>query len=722
MIACPPLLALALLVLAACNRGSSSVGANTPIVVISIDTLRSDRLPAYGYGKVETPAIDAFRRDAILFERAYAQCPLTLVSHASLFTGTMPSEHGVHDNIGFTLGKNVKTVAELAKGKGYATGGAVSAIVLRAETGISRGFDFWSDDVDIDANSLSMGRAQRGGDETREAATQWIGQRGGDPFLFFFHIYEPHTPYEPPADLRARYGNTYDAEVANADRIVGKFLDDLRAQGLYDKTMIVLLSDHGEGLGDHGEDEHGVFLYRESIQVPLLVKLPKGAQGGTSVPTPVQLTDVYATIAKVLGETTAKKDAVSLLDIAGGANPDRIIYSETFYPRFHFGWSEARSAIRGNHHYIQAPKPELYDVVADPAEKQNRMLQGLTDERRAYNALRERIAPYVAEAAAPQAIDSEHAEQLAALGYIGSSASTKPGEALPDAKDHIGEIGEMKNGLVAFQEQRYPEAVAVFGELLRRNPRMIDLWSMQSRALTKLGRRAEAIEAAKEGLRASPSATNLAISVAMLSLDLGRLDDAEAHAKLALKDIPSQAHYLLAQVALKKKDYATARREANATVSGAKDRPYALMLLGQIALDEGKHEEALSQLDQALAIVAEKKRSPIPKLHFFRGDALARLGRSHEAEAAFRTEIGLFPADAQPYKNLMLMYVLQGRIPEATQLVFALEKASPTPPSYVAIAETLKTMGDARGARYWTARGLKSYPNDPSLREFARTL
>jgi tetratricopeptide (TPR) repeat protein len=709
---CRVLLAAGALLALACNRPpAAAVDAKTPVIVITIDTLRSDHLPAYGYRGVETPAIDAFRKDAILFERAYSQCPLTLVAHASMFTGVMPSEHGIHDNIGFTLDPKLKTMAELAKGKGYATGGAVSAIVLRGETGISRGFDFWNDDVDIDPNSLSMGRAQRGGDETRTVARQWLAQRPerrDQPFLFFFHIYEPHAPYEP----------TYDADVAKADAIVGRFLDDLRALKLYDRALIIVLSDHGEGLGDHGEDEHGVFLYREALQVPLLLKLPGGKRGGTSVATPVQLTDVYGTVAKLLGDTTPKRDAVSLLDIAGGAKPDRILYAETFYPRFHFGWSEARSAIDGNDHYVQAPRPELFDLAADPAERQNR----LPGERRVYNALRTRIAPYVKDAAAPQNIDTEHAQQLAALGYIGSSAPTAPGEQLPDSKDRIGEIAEMKTGLVAFQEQRYEDAVRLFAALLQRNPRMIDLWSVQSRALAKLGRREEAIEAAKSGLRASPSATNLAISVAMLSLDLGRLDEAEQHAKLALKDIPSQAHYLLSQVALKKNDFATARAEAEATVSGAKDRPYSLMLLGQIAIEEGKHSEALADFDRALALIAEKKHSPVAKLHFFRGDVLARLGRAGEAEQELRTEIELFPADAQPYKNLMLMYVLQGRVAEATQLVFALEKAAPTPPSYVAIAETLKAVGDDRGARYWTARGLKRFPGEGSLRALATRL
>lgn len=205
-------------------RGRKAVTEN-PIIVISVDTLRSDRLPAYGYNRVETPHIDAFRRDAVLFERAYSPCPLTLVAHASMFTGLMPSDHGIRDNIGYSLNPNAPTVAEVLKKKGYATGGAVSAIVLRGETGMKRGFDFYDDDVDIDPSSLSMGRAQRSGDETRQAAEKWIAQQTDKPFFLFFHIYEPHTPWEPLDEFRQKYGATYDAEVASADAIVGRFLD-----------------------------------------------------------------------------------------------------------------------------------------------------------------------------------------------------------------------------------------------------------------------------------------------------------------------------------------------------------------------------------------------------------------------------------------------------------------------------------------------------------------
>src|SRR5712692_819608 len=285
---------LLLLLAAACQRSDRLfTKAGTPIILISIDTLRSDHLPAYGYSRIETPTLDQLRADSILYEHAYSHCPLTLVSHASIFTGLLPADHGIRDNIGYTLNPKTKTLAEILKSKGYATGGAVSAIVLRGETGIKRGFDFWDDDIDIDPRFLTMGRAQRSGHETREIAQRWISQHRSEPFFFFLHIYEPHTPYDPPEPFRTKYGQTYDGDIAAADDVIGRFLSFLREQGIYDRAAIFLLSDHGEGLGDHGEDEHGVLLYREALQVPLIVKLPKSRERGRTVNTPVELIDIF---------------------------------------------------------------------------------------------------------------------------------------------------------------------------------------------------------------------------------------------------------------------------------------------------------------------------------------------------------------------------------------------------------------------------------------------
>jgi arylsulfatase A-like enzyme len=708
--------ALAVLVLlaAACSR-QPVVDPKAPIIIISIDTLRSDHLPAYGYTKIETPAIDRFRKDAVLFERAYSHCPLTLVSHASVFTGLLPAEHGIRDNLGYNLNPKVPTIAEFLKSKGYATGGAVSALVLRGETGIKRGFDFWDDSIDFDINALSIGRAQRGGEETRQIAEKWIGEHKAVPFFFFFHIYEPHTPYEPPDPFRSKYGNTYDGEVATADDVVGKFVAYLREQGIYDKATIILMSDHGEGLGDHGEDEHGILLYRETLQVPLIVKFSQSARKGTSVATPVQLIDIYPTIAGAFD--AVKSEGVSLARIAHGeAAGERDIYSETYYPRLHFGWSDMHSIIAGANHYIHSPRPELYDVVADPAESKNVLLE----KRRDYIALRERIQPFIHAATAPAAVDDEQKQQLLALGYVGSSVTTLNDAVLPDPKENIGKANLIGKAFYAFKQQQYPEALRISTDLLRENPNMLDIWSLQTRILERLGRTEEAIGAAKQGLRLDPGSTSLAIAVANLSLHSGHLDDAESHAKLALKSTPAEAHRVLTEVALERKDWPRARQEALAAGSQNRDAPLSQMLLGRVSLGEGKPEEALQYFDRARSALVASHRRPLPSLSYLRGDALARLGRGDEAEQAFAAEIKRDPADPQPYKNLILLYAVENRTDEATQLIFALEKAAPTPPSYVAISETLKTIGDARGAKFWASRGLSRYPADKQLQALYR--
>jgi len=707
-------LAVLMLLAVACSR-QAVVDPKAPIIIISIDTLRSDHLPAYGYTKIETPAIDQFRKDSVLFERAYSHCPLTLVSHASVFTGLLPAEHGIRDNLGYNLNPKVPTIAEFLKSKGYATGGAVSALVLRGETGIKRGFDFWDDSIDFDMNALSIGRAQRSGEETRQIAEKWIGQHKSVPFFFFFHVYEPHTPYEPPDPFRSKYGNTYDGEVATADDVVGKFVAYLREQGIYEKATIILMSDHGEGLGDHGEDEHGILLYRETLQVPLIVKFSRSAQKGMSVAKPVQLIDIYPTIAGAFD--VVKSEGISLARIARGeVAGERDIYSETYYPRLHFGWSDMHSIIAGANHYIHSPKPELYDVVADPAERKNVLLE----KRRDYIALRERIQPFIHAATAPAVVDDEQKQQLLALGYVGSSVTTLTDAVLPDPKENIGKANLIGKAFYAFKQQQYPEALRITTNLLRENPNMLDIWSLQTRILERLGRTEEAIAAAKQGLRLDPGSTSLAIAVANLSLHSGHLDDAESHAKLALKSTPAEAHRVLTEIALERKDWPRARQEALAAGSQNRDAPLSQMLLGRVALGEGKPEEALQYFDRARSALDASHRRPLPSLSYLRGDALARLGRGDEAEQAFAAEIKRDPADPQPYKNLILLYAVENRTDEATQLIFALEKAAPTPPSYVAISETLKTIGDARGAKFWASRGLSRYPADKQLQALYR--
>ncbi|HEY0591629.1 MAG TPA: sulfatase-like hydrolase/transferase [Thermoanaerobaculia bacterium] len=693
---------------AACSpRGAPKPSNEISVVVISIDTLRADRLPMYGYGAVATPNLDALRRESILYRNAYSHCPLTLPSHATIFTGQLPADNGVRDNIGYELPETAATLAETLRANGYATGGAVSAYVLRKKTGIAQGFDFWEDEIELRGANLTVGRIQRDGAETVEIAKRWIGAQT-KPFFFFLHLYEPHTPYAPPEPFKSRYASPYDGEVAYTDDLVGRVVTFLKEKDLWDDALVIVLSDHGEGLGDHGEDEHGIFLYREAIHVPLLVKVPGGGLAGKSVDTPVQLADVFATVAAQTGTKGGApwKETKSLIALAQEGTASRAVYSETYYPRFHFGWNDLHSITDGTWHYIRSPKPELFDTQRDPGERQN----VLEANRRRYFALQKALDPFVRRAAAPAAVDAEDAAKLAALGYVGSTVESDPDEVLPDPKDKIGSFREMQRAFALIKNNQLREGLALTERILADNPRMLDVWGLKSRALASLGRESEAIEAAKEGLRLNPNAAHLAIEIGNLSLRTGDLEQAEKHAELVVEREPSAAHEILARVWIARKDLDRAEAEARKALQADDDRVTALLAMARVESERKNYEKALVYLDEAVASLDQKGNRAVTNVHFLRGDVLARLGRVEEAERELRKEIEYFPEAPLAYRNLILLLVAQGRVDEATRLVFRLAEASPTPPAYQAIVDTLKAVGDEQGARYWARKAREKYP------------
>lgn len=656
----------------------------------------------YGYRGVRTPAIDAFAQHAIVFERAYSHSPLTLPSHATILTGLLPADTGVRDNAGFRLDPKRATLAEVLKQNGYATGAAVSAYVLRSETGINRGFDFFDDRIAQRADQ-SLGGIQRNGVETATSADTWVTSHGAQPFFLFLHLYEPHAPYEAPEPYRSQF-QPYDAEIAAADVIVGRFLESLKARGLYDQALIVLLSDHGEGLGDHGEDEHGIFLYRESIQVPLLVKLPH-AQQGSRVSEAVGLRDLMPAILDELH--IALPQGLEPRPIFREVKP-RAVYSETFYPRLHFGWSDLHSLTDGAKHFIQAPRPELYDLAADPGETKNL----IESDRRTYAAMKQAIAPMIVPAASPSAISAEEAAKLAALGYIGSGAQTSSSSQLPDPKDETGTFRDLRAAFAKFRAGNDAEALVAFRNILRAHPGMTDVWDVTAKAYWRLGRREEALAAAKEGLKTNPQSSVLAIAVAEFALEAGHLDDAAQHAELVLSQDAPRAHEILARVALARNDLPRAEQHARQATSGG-DRAAALVTLARVLKQAGRDAEALAQADEAARIVVSENKPPFAGLAFLRGDLLARLGRDREAEEAFRQEIALAPSDARAYQSLIVLLVSSGRGNDATPLVFQLIERAPTADNYAAIVDTMRALGDANGVRYWAAQGRAKFPRDP---------
>jgi arylsulfatase A-like enzyme/cytochrome c-type biogenesis protein CcmH/NrfG len=675
------------------------VGA--PIILISIDTLRSDHLPAYGYKSVETPAIDRIARDGIVFEDVWSECPLTLPSHVSILTGLLPPGHGVRNNIGYRLDANAHpTIARLLKEKGYATGGAVSAWVIRGQTGLGDSFDFYEDAIEPPPGSQAASQARRAGAETVLRAIAWAETVRRQPFFLFVHLYEPHSPYEPPEPYRSRYALPYDGEIATADAGVGTLLRRLEEWGIYDRSVIILLSDHGEGLMDHGEQEHGILLYREALQVPLILKLPGSVRKGERVRSPAALVDVFPTIAALVGSPVSKESAGrNLLDRNDSV---RALYSETFYPRIHLGWSELRSLADERSHYIDGPEPELYDRRTDPTEKKNEFSKDASIARDMKRAL-DRVP---ADFRIPAAADAEQVKKLTSLGYLSAASPSISGGALPSPMRELPSLEESREAFRLEANGDRKAAIAAFRRILAKNPNVFDVQYKLGETLDTEGRWREAADAYRQAIRISPSmAAGAALALAKVSLKLGDLDQARANAELALADAPADARELLSRVALARDDLEAAEREASDVHGSPSLDARRAVLLAEVRLRRNQPAEALKILDDGLSKLDSAARAQIGNAQFLRGDALARLSRFPEAKQAFREEIRLFPRNSDAYARLAIVYGIEHRrVSEVQELLESMQAANPTRETALLAAKTLDSMGDSADAARWRRR------------------
>lgn len=704
---------LALLAVAtACTRGRA-VFPKANVFIVCVDTLRADRLPAYGYRRVETPALDRLAAESIVFENALSHVPLTLPSHASLFTGLLPFQHGVRDNLGYRLRKDRRTLATMLKESGYATGAAVSAVVLDHGSGVAEGFDFYDDAIESREAAQAIGQVQRSGAESASALENWVGGRPDKSPLFgFLHLYEPHSPYSPPEPFRARYASApYDGEVAAADAIVGRFLDFLRERELYDGSIVVFLSDHGEGLGDHGEDEHGIFLYREEIRVPLFVKLPKSRNAGKRVSAPVQIADLLPTVLAALGSPVPEGLAgISLLpfvEAKGSPSPVRRIYSETVYPRYHFGWSDLASLTDDQYQYIHAPRPELYDWKQDPAQKKD-LASGLPP---AFRSMRAEIAGMNRPLQSPGASDPETIKKLASLGYIGAAAP-ESGGPLPDPKDRIGTIDRLKDANRLASEFRDAEGIALLTQLAKENPAMLDVWETLARLLRRSGRTAEALAALERADRLAPGTPQIILGLADMHREKRDFERARALALAAGEAGAPGFREELAAIALAAGDFDTARREAEAVIARTPTARGPRVVLARIAAARGDLTGALSTLDQAAELDRAAGREPALGFRSVRGDVLARLGREKEAETEFRSEIRSYPENLDAWVRLGLLLASQARTSELDTLLADLTAKVPTPRAYDAVLSLCRIIGDATRAREWTRRKTARFASD----------
>jgi arylsulfatase A-like enzyme/Flp pilus assembly protein TadD len=719
--------ALAVIVLSSvgCGRGGEGelrVADATPIILISVDTLRSDRLPAYGYEGVETPAIDALRRDGILFERAYTHVPLTLPAHTSLLTGLLPPNHGVRDNLGYTVDSaSAPLLQQTLKEAGYATGAGVSALVLRRSTGIAAGFDFFQDDIEF-TTGVGIQSFQRPGEQTLESVRPWLRSVADGPFFLLFHIFEPHSPWEPPPKFASRYPSPYDGEVAAADEVVGHLLDELRSLGVYEKAMIVFLSDHGESLGDHGEDEHGIFLYRSTLQVPLIMKLPRGQRAGQTVDYPVQLIDVYPTLVSAVGLPHQEYlQGTPLLAQPRPEPRDNPIYAETFFPRLHFGWSDLAALIADRYHFIEAPQQELYDLLQDPDELDNLIGGEPALEADLQTALKAFQRPLIS----PAETDPETQRQLEALGYVGR-ASTTDDDILPDPKTRVHSLAQIRHAYQLFADGELEAAVLVYRQIVEENPRIETAWEYLALAQIGAGRTDEAIATYQQSVEEIPHSGRLALKTAMLLHHVGRLEEAFVYANMAIPYDPAAAHLLLAQIAFARGDLEAAEIEAREALSTDPRQSGPRLVLADIFIARGNPQEAIGLLSQALA-EGIKEESVYAKLAityvwigefdkagevlrgFEESDDLAivlafgklAIMREQwiEARGWFERALALDPTNPTVKLNLGLIALTEGRLTEARG--FLEQAVAGNPGSFEgwnALGGVFARQGDAEGA------------------------
>ncbi|MDQ1346913.1 MAG: choline-sulfatase [Acidobacteriota bacterium] len=697
------------------------------VLLVTLDTTRADRIGVYGRplggSPPETPVLDRLAGEGALFLHASSVTPLTLPAHATILTGLLPGAHGVRDNGGFRLAEERKTLAEAFAAAGFRTGGFVSAYVLDHKWGIAQGFERYFDDFDLEkTKTLSLGEIQRPGNETIAEATKWIdslateGGGAGERFFAWVHLYDPHTPHTPPEPWKSRYpGALYNAEVAWTDSLVGRLLDHLEGRGLRQRTVVMVVGDHGESLGDHGEAEHGFFIYRPTSWVPLIVDAPFAGARQRVVSTPVGQQDLAPTLLELAGvagglEQGQGSSLVPLL--AGGVDPPGSLprgYSEIFLPRLHYGWSELRSLRRDRWHFIEAPRAELYDIAADPGENHN-----LADaERRVVRELRAELAALdatvqpPAAGSAPVEEDEETMRALAALGYIGGQApdTDKSFRDLPDPKDRLDVYAKMSRARGLSRAKDSAEAITLLREVLAEDPEVVDAWFTLGNVYFRQSDWERAAENYRETLKRRPEHDWAMIGLADTFVARGDIDAAVTGYRRYLEADPKNAQilYRLAQVELDAGRDADAERGLKQTLEVEPKTARAEVGLAVVAFRRQDAVAAHAALDRALAIDPKAKHARYNRALLFEAE-----GRAADAAAAYRQEIADHPTNFKAFFNL-------GRLLEATGdpvgALAALRSAVAVNAEYAVgrffLARALLATGDLAGAEREARRGLE---------------
>lgn len=634
------------------------------VILITLDTLRADHLACYGYSDVRTPNLDSLARRGVLFEQAATNSPLTLPAHCSILTGMYPTYHGVRINGNTALNEEQMTIAEVLSAQGYQCGAFIGAFVLDGRWGLKQGFQHYDDQFDLKKyKHIDLGAVQRPGNEVIDAALDWLEEQKSTPFFAWIHLYDPHTPYEPPEPYLSEYGprglaGLYDGEIAFMDEQIGRCLSWLENNGLDESTILILVGDHGEGLGSHGEGTHGYFIYDYAVHVPLIIVTPFEGLRGVRVSSQVRVVDIFPTLMEIAAVTPpAETHGRSLLPLMFRPQKEEngFAYAESMSPNLQFGWSSIHSLRTTQYKYIDTPKAELFDLTRDPGEQTN-LLRQYPDIAREMKDTLDRLMEETSRGApTPQAanLDKETIEKLSALGYIGAPVATKKASGeegpLADPKDKFPVFQAITAAGAMVLEQKYSEAVVKLESALQEEPMIPQALLVLSTCYVELGRTEEAKAKLDLLLKEDPENVPALISMANILLEERKDEDVIALCKQALSvdERSSQAQMLIGEIYLGQLKYSEALPYLEKGVEIQPKVTRSRLTLGACLLGFKQYDRAEKELKQ---VVQEAPKYPLALFNL--GLLYEETGRLEEARAAYTEEVANYPGEFKARFNL----------------------------------------------------------------------
>ena len=707
------------------------------VLLITLDTTRADKLGCYGGDPGVSPVLDQLAREGVTFRRAYSHVPVTLPSHASLLTGVLPARNGVHDNGTFTLDAAFPTLAEQYARAGYRTGAFVSAVVLDRRYGLARGFGDYVDEMEGD--DLEDVLAEVRASVTVDRALSWLGGSDPRPVFAWVHFYDPHSPYQAPEPFAARFrGKPYDGEIAYMDSEIGRLLKGLATRGR--PSLVAAVADHGESLGEHQEPTHAFFIYASTQHVPLLLRYPGALPAGRDVATVVGVSDLMPTLLEISRLPVPQgMDGHSLVPLITGRT-DREpgpVYQESYTPRLWWGAAELLGVRTGPWLFIQAPRPELYNVEDDPAETLNLAAERPEELARLRAAL-DRLAPGGDPLARRTEVDPEMARRLRALGYLGGLGEDARGATkdLPDAKDVgplLKAIAEAENflnhrdyekALAAYEAlgqrmprstmvagriakmllalERYDEAYDFYLKLIAENPAEEGFHIGLVRARFRQGRKEEALALTRKSLQAFPDSAPLHENAGIILQDLGRLAEAAPEYRQAAELGPRLPRPRLALASL----YDTQGRLEDAAREFAavadlsphsRQGRQAGRRLGALAERFGRDGKLEAARDAYVAALRSDQAAA--EVYLNAGLVAYRLGRAEEALALVRRGASRFPESADLHYRLGRLLSDRGIATEAEAAYLTVLRLAPNrQDARIQLARLLESSGRAQQA------------------------